>query len=137
MKSYEKYRLKGKLISKQSGKIYDFRIDENDRFFSYIKPYLIDEKTSSTTKLMIDDLVVTDKDRTFLSDNSENRFKIEAVLIATDSQDMVYGFELVIDNIKFNTINVSKFSYENDNWKCSLFEMEMPAYTKINIVERN
>ncbi|MBQ7330215.1 MAG: hypothetical protein IJW94_00230 [Oscillospiraceae bacterium] len=130
----DEYRfVQGKLIATQSGKAYKFHMDKYDRFYTYIKPYIKAGKVSGLTKLMIDTLTIENADKLFLDEKS---FSLNAVILAKDNQNTYWSFDVTINNIKINCIDVSKLSYESENLVCSLCEMEIPYQTEIHIVER-
>lgn len=129
---YKEYHFfKSKLTSIKNGKSYTIHLDKNDRFYSYLKPHLTTGKVSALTKLMIDKLTVEDTDRTFLN---EDYFSLNTTILAKDSNDTFYAYELSIKKLKINRINVTKQSYENSNSTLSLCEMEIPYLTDINVV---
>lgn len=128
----EFYFAEGKLTSCQSGKIYNFRLDKDDRFYSYIKPHFIAGKVSGQTKLMIDTMEIINGDGAFLNEGS---FTLEAFIVAKDRNDVCTVFDLCIKNIKINNINVSRISYKNDCLILTLYEMEIPYQTTISIKE--
>ena len=123
----------GKLVSHQSGREYAFRLDRNDRFYSYIKPYIVSGGVSSLTKLMIDTITITDIDKTFFTEQS---FSLITFVLAKDNNDVCWAYELSINNIKINSTNVSKQSYKQDCFELDLYEMEIPYQTSISIKER-
>lgn len=131
---YDEYRFtQGKLISTQSGKKYEFNLDRQDRFYTYLKPHITNGKVTGLTKLMIDTLAVKDTDKSFWD---ENTFSLNTIILARDNSGVYYSYEISIKNIKINRIDVSKLSYENESWICTLCEMEIPYQTNIDIVER-
>ena len=83
---------------------------------------------------MIDKLTVEKTDRTFLD---EKAFTLNALILAKDNNDIVWSFEVTINNVKMNQIDVSKVSHENGDLVCTLYQMEVPYHTKINVVERD
>ena len=123
----------GTLTSIQSGNVYQFRLEKYDRFYSYIKPYILAGKVSGLTKLMIDTLTIIGTDRTFFN---ERTFSLNAVLLVKDSNDVFWSFDIAINNIKINQTNVSKLLCEDGNLICQLCELEMPYQTDILISER-
>ena len=131
---YKEYRFaQANLISTQSGKIYKCRFDRNDRFYLYLKPYIKAGGVSELTNLMIDMLVIENFDETFFEEKS---FTFNAIILAKDKQDCVWSYNININNIKINRVNVTKLSYENENLVFTLCQMEIPYRTKIDIVER-
>lgn len=131
---YDEYRFtQGKLISSQSGKKYEFNLDRQDRFYTYLKPHITNRKVTRQTKLMIDTLAVKDTDKSFWD---ENTFSLNTIILARDNSGVYYSYEISIKNIKINRVDVSKLSYENERWICTLCEMEIPYQTNIDIVER-
>lgn len=131
---YNEYRFtQGKLISTQSGKKYEFNLDRQDRFYTYLKPHITNGKVTGLTKLMIDTLAVKDTDKSFWD---ENTFSLNTIILARDNSGVYYSYEISIKNIKINRVDVSKLSYENERWICTLCEMEIPYQTNIDIVER-
>ena len=41
LNAYKEYRFtQGTLTSKESGRVYCFRLDKNDRFYTYMKPHI-------------------------------------------------------------------------------------------------
>ena len=133
-KACKEYKVtQGKLVSNQSGKEYFFRLDRNDRFYSYIKPYIVAGGVSSLTRLMIDKIIITDIDKTFFTEQS---FFLTTLVLAKDANDVYWAYELSINNIKINNTNVSKQSYQNDCFELNLYEMEIPYQTPISIKER-
>ena len=135
LNAYKEYRFtQGTLTSKENGKVYCFRLDKNDRFYTYMKPHISAGGVQGQTKVMIDKLTVEKTDRTFLDEKS---FTLNALILAKDNNDMVWSFEVTINNVKMNHIDVSKVSYENGDLVCILYQMEVPYHTKINVVERD
>ena len=132
--AYKEYRFtKIKLISKQSGRVYDLRLEKDDRFYVYLKPYIVAENVDNSVKLMVDDMIIEDINKTFFE---EDAFAFQAIMLAKDKNDYVYGYEFSIENVRFNHLNVSKQKYENNYLICSLYEMVIPSHTKIELSER-
>ena len=75
---------------------------------------------------MIDKLTVEKTDRTFLD---EKAFTLNALILAKDNNDIVWSFEVTINNVKMNHVDVSKLSYENGDLVCTLYQMEVPYHT--------
>lgn len=122
------------MTSKENGKVYCFRLDKNDRFYTYMKPHISAGGVQGQTKVMIDKLTVEKTDRTFLD---RKAFILNALILAKDNNDIVWSFEATINNVKMNHIDVSKVSHENGDLVCTLYQMEVPYHTKINVVERD
>ena len=132
--SCKEYRfVQGTLVSTESGKVYNFRLDRNDRFYSYMKPHISAGGVQGQTKVMIDTLTIEKTDKSFLDEKS---FTLNALILAKDNTDTVWAYEITINKIKMNYVDVSKLSYENGDLVCTLYEMELPYHTKINITER-
>ena len=131
---YKEYRFtQANLTSTQSGKIYNCRFDRNDRFYSYLKPYIKTGGVLELTNLMIDMLVIENFDETFFEEKS---FTFNAIILAKDKEDIVWSYDITINNIKINRVNVSKLSYENKDLVLTLCQMEIPYRTEINISKR-
>lgn len=131
---YNEYRFtEGKLISNQSGKTYVFYLENNDRFYTYLKPHINAGKVSGLTRLMIDTLTIEDSNKSFFDEES---FLLNAIILAKDKQDVFHAFNVTIKNIKINRVDVSKLAYKNENWVLDLFEMEIPYLTKIDVTEQ-
>ena len=132
--SCKEYRFaQGTLVSTESGKVYNFRLDRNDRFYTYMKPHISAGGVQGQTKVMIDTLTIEKTDKSFLDEKS---FTLNALILAKDNNDMVWAYEITINNVKMNYIDVSKLSYENGDLVCNLYEMVIPYHTKIKVTER-
>ena len=91
-----------KLTSSKSGKVYNFRLDESDRFYSYIKPYIVAGKVEGQKKLMVDTIEIPNADSAFLNDGP---FLLEAIILANDGSGLYTAFELSIKNIRINQVD--------------------------------
>ena len=129
----KEYRFsEAKLTSSKSGNVYNFRLDKNDRFYSYIKPHIIAGKVEGQTKLMVDTIEIDDGDTTFLNDSP---FLLEAIILAKDGSGLYTAFEMSIKNIRINQIDVSRMTYQDGCLILSLYEMVIPYQTEISIKE--
>ena len=107
----KEYRFaEAKLTSSKSGNVYNFRLDKNDRFYSYIKPHIIAGKVEGQTKLMVDTIEIDDGDTTFLNDSP---FLLEAIILAKDGSGLYTAFEMSIKNIRINQIDVSRITHQD------------------------
>lgn len=121
-----------KLTSSKSSKVYNFRLDEYDRFYSYIKPYIVAKKFEGQKKLMVDTIEIDDGDTTFLNDSP---FLLEAIILANDGSGLYTAFELSIKNIRINQVDVSRMTCQDGCLILSLYEMVIPYQTEISIKE--
>ena len=129
----KEYRFaEAKLTSSKSGNVYNFRLDKNDRFYSYIKPHIIAGQVEVQTKLMVDTIEIDDGDTTFLNDSP---FLLEAIILAKDGSGLYTAFEMSIKNIRINQIDVSRMTYQDGCLILSLYEMVIPYQTEISIKE--
>lgn len=132
---YKQYWLtKVKLTSNSSGIVYDAFFSKEDRLYQYMKKYIIAERTEGQTKEPIDELLVKDPNKSFLS---EDTFSLTAVLMAQDNNDEVYSYDFFITRVLFNSIKNSKCEYINGCWCLNLFELQIPYQTVISVKERN
>ena len=130
----KEYRFaKGTLTSSKTGKVYDIRLDKDDRFYSYIKPYIAAGKVVGLKKFMIDKIEISDNDNTFFD---EDYCSLNSIVLAKYDNNEVFAFELSIKNVKIHNTNVSRQVYENKNWVLVLYEMEVPYQTDITLEMR-
>lgn len=131
---YKSYRLSMvKLVSNTSGTVYEATISKQDRFYQYMKDYIIAERVEGQTKEPIDELSVKDPNKTFLS---EDTFTLTAVLMAEDSNEVSYSYDFAITRVQFNFLKNSKCEYANGWWNLTLPELQIPYHTVIEIKER-
>jgi hypothetical protein len=129
----KEYRFaKAKLTSSKSGKVYEFRLDKYDRFYTYIKPHIVAGKVEGQTKLMVDTIEIPNADSAFLNDGP---FLLEAIILANDGSGLYMAFELSIKNIRINQVDVSRMTCQDGCLILSLYEMVIPYQTEISIKE--
>ena len=129
----KEYRFaKAKLTSSKSGKVYNFRLDKYDRFYSYIKPHIVAGKVEGQTPLMVNTIEIPNADSAFLNDGP---FLLEAIILASDANGVYMAFDLSIKNIRINQVDVSRMTYQDDCLILSLYEMVILYQTEISIKE--
>lgn len=128
---YKKYWFANvELTSNSSANVYEAMISKNDRFYQYMKKYMIAEKTEGQTKEPIDELQVKDPNKSFFT---EDTFSLNAVLMVQDHNEEVSSYDFSIARVRFNRINNSKCEYVNGWWNLNLFELQIPYQTVIEI----
>lgn len=120
----------GKLISTKSGKEYEFDIEDDDRFYIYMKPLIIKGKVDGLTEILIDKLFVTDPDKTFFD---EKTFTLDTKMLVTDKQNIICAYSVVIKGVRI--INSSIWQYEDDEWVIESCKLEIPYKTHITVSE--
>lgn len=131
---YKEYRLSlGKFISDSSKKEYKFDIEDNDRFYIYMKQHINNGQINGKTQIIVDELFIEDADKTFFDEES---FTLEAKLFVTTKQDIVYVYDLIMRNVKIVHITQSKSKYDG-NWVLKMYAMEIPANTEITVLDIN
>ena len=129
---YKDFRfVRGMFISEVSEKSYKISIPKGDRFYSYMKKHFINEKVEGLTKEMIDEIIIEDPDKTFFD---EATFTLNTDMLAALG-NTVYAFGITIKRLKLNEINVSRKAYQDGKWILTLFELEIPYQTDIDIKE--
>ena len=120
----------GKLISNESGKEYSFDMEDNDRFYIYMKPHIIKEKVESLTEVLIDELFISDPDNRFFN---EKTFTLDAKLLVTDKKDMVYAYSVIIKRVRI--IDSVNKKYNDEEWTINHCQLQIPYNTAIAISE--
>ena len=120
----------GKLISTKSGKEYEFYIEDDDRFYIYMKPLIIKEKVDGLTEILIDKLFITDPDKTFFD---EKTFTLDTIMLATNKHNIACAYSVVIKGVRI--INLSTWQYEDDEWVIESCKLEIPYKTHIAVSE--
>ncbi|MBQ6994471.1 MAG: hypothetical protein IJN64_08310 [Lachnospiraceae bacterium] len=131
---YKEYKfINGKFTATKTGNEYEFSLKDDDRFYIYLKPYIINEKVEGLTHLMIDEIVISDANNTFFEEKS---FTLNATILAKDQNNFMCPFTLTMKKaVKLNDIKTSKKSYRNGEWSLTLYELEIPYKTDIDIAE--
>lgn len=122
----------GKLIADNSGKEYDIYLEEDDRFYIYIKQHIIKSKVDSVTEVRIDELVVTDPDKTFFEDKI---FTLNTKMLVTNALDIMYAYDLKIKGVSMVDVDAFNRKYNDDEWSLSMCALKIPYNTKIVISE--
>lgn len=120
-------------VSETSGKKYKITIPKGDRFYEYMKPHFIDEGVIEQTPEMIDEIYIEDSDKSFFNEGS---FSLDTIMYGIDKNEVVYSFTVLIKGLKLNQTTSSKVRYDNGEWKLSLFELQIPYHTSIDITIR-
>lgn len=123
---------KGILTSLTSGKNYEFRIDVNDRFFTYIKPFVDNTTVAKTENIYVDMLTITDSDNSFLD---EEIFSLDTVIFLEETSGKTTSFNFSIDKVKIKYVTNSKQSYKNGILTLTLYQLQLPPYTEIILNE--
>lgn len=135
MNLYKEYRFYNcVLISGTSGKCYKTRIPKGDRFYEYMRKHITAEKVEGQTKVMIDNVVVEDPDKTFFDDIAFS-FTLKTEMFVKDYADVVSSYSMMIERVELNSINVSGRAYRNSTWTLTLFELQIPYHTRFHIEE--
>lgn len=122
----------GKLIAVNSGKEYEFDIEDDDRFYIYMKQHIINGKVDSMTQVRIDELSVIDPSKTFFD---EKTFILDAKLFVVNSQDIEYVYDLEIRGVSIVDIEPFNKKYDNDEWSLKMCALKIPYNTAIKILE--
>lgn len=122
-----------KFISTKTNKMYEASIQDDDRFYNYIRPFIIKEKVAGETTFLIDELIVKDCDKTFFE---EKQFLFEAILLVEEEKDNYIAYSFKISKaISFDVIGTSKREYKNNMWKLTLHGLKVPYNTDVEICE--
>ena len=122
-----------KLLSAGTKKMYKVSIQDDDRFYHYIRPFIIKEKVEGETTFLIDELIVKDCDKTFFE---EKQFLFEAILLIEEEKENFVAYSFVFDKaISLDVIGTSKREYKNDIWKLTLHGLKVPYNTNVIITE--
>ena len=128
---YKEYRFAiSKFISTKSGKEYDFDMEDNDRFYTYMKPHIIKEKVEGLTEVLIDELFVTDPDNTFFN---EKTFTLDTKMLVTDKKNFVYAYSVIIKDIRI--IDSANRRYKDGEWTVKHCQLQIPYKTAIDVSE--
>lgn len=126
---YKEYRFAiSKLISTESGKEYKFDMEGDDRFYIYMKPHIIKEKVDGLTEILIDELFVTDPDKTFFDEKS---FTLDTKMLVIDRQNIAYAYSVIIKNVCI--VDSSARKYEDDEWVVKACKLQIPYRTGITV----
>ena len=98
-----------------------------------MKPHFIDEGVIEQTPEMIDEIYIEDSDKSFFNEGS---FSLDTIMYGIDKNEVVYSFTVLIKGLKLNQTTSSKVRYDNGEWKLSLFELQIPYHTSIDITIR-
>jgi len=129
----KEYRLSSiKFVSNDTEKEYEVTLDRHDRFYGYMKPHIIKEQIKSLTPIMIDEISIKDPDKTFFA---EKTFTLRAVLLVTDKCDVVSSYSFVMKRLSIKNVGVSRIKYEDGMWILTLYELQIPYHTDIDIEE--
>lgn len=128
---YKEYHFShGILTATDTEKKYSFSISKNDRFYHYMKNYIIKEKVDGLTHETIDNISIEDADKTFFNEKS---FTLSTLMPVTDRNDNVSLYKLTMKNVNITPNNVSKKGYDNGAWKLEMYDLELPWQTTIDI----
>lgn len=122
----------GKLIATESGNEYEFYLEDNDRFYVYMKKYIINGKVDSMTEIRIDELFVSDSEKTFLD---EKTFTLDTKIFVTTIQDIIYAYDLKIKGVSIVDVGTLNIKYDNDKWSLKMCAMKIPYNTMITVSE--
>lgn len=120
----------GKLVSNESGKEYRFDMEDDDRFYNYMKPYIIKEKVENSTEVLIDKLFITDPDNTFFN---ERTFTLDAKLLVSDKNNIVYAYSVIIKIVRI--IDFANRKHNEEEWVINHCQLQIPYNTVIAISE--
>lgn len=124
----------GSLTEVKTGKKYRFSIDENDRYYQYMKKYIKNEGVESEDEVRMDEIVIEDKSKTFLE---QKTFVLDAVLLLTDKNNDVHSYEFSVNPIKIVEYKFSSNKYEKGFLKLNMYGMKFLYKTRFKINKVN
>ena len=115
-----------------TGMVFDARIEEGDRFYHYLLPFIIKGKVESMTSLTVDSLCIP---KSAYSNICDKTYKLSAKAIFREKQKndtyLDYAGVVTIDKVCLNNVNHINIKTIDEEIQISLCDLEIQYQSRV------